>query len=81
MGRTHWDPIVRSVYIIYSCLTDVCLQAKYVTRFLRPDQGKIDVGFFAHPTLVEAVELKAITGPLSIAAAGESVPSNQRLQA
>jgi hypothetical protein len=32
--------------------------------------GKIDVGFTAHPTMVEAQELQGIEGPLSIAAAG-----------
>jgi hypothetical protein len=32
---------------------------------------KIDVGFVAHPTALEAEELKVVTGPISIAAAGE----------
>ena len=31
-----------------------CLGAKYVIRHLRPDQGKIEVGYCAHPTLVES---------------------------
>ncbi|KAJ5168623.1 uncharacterized protein N7482_004217 [Penicillium canariense] len=46
-----------------------CYGGKYVCRYLRP--GKLDVGFTAHPTMVEAGELKGIEGPLSIAAAGE----------
>jgi hypothetical protein len=31
----------------------------------------LDVGFIAHPSLVEAEELKAIQKPLSVAAAGK----------
>lgn len=46
-----------------------CFGAKYVTRFLK--NGQIDVGYVAHPSFVEADELKAIQGPLSISAAGE----------
>lgn len=44
-----------------------CFGAKYVTRFLK--DGQLDAGYFAHPSFVEADELKAITGPLSISAA------------
>ncbi|KAF7591375.1 hypothetical protein BBP40_001601 [Aspergillus hancockii] len=43
-----------------------CFGAKYVTRFLK--NGKLDVGFNAHPSFVTHEELGAITGPLSIAA-------------
>ncbi|KAJ0419037.1 dienelactone hydrolase [Aspergillus carlsbadensis] len=46
-----------------------CFGAKYVVRFLNPDQGKLDVGFVAHPSLVANEELEAIKGPLAIAAA------------
>ncbi|RHZ60718.1 dienelactone hydrolase family protein [Aspergillus thermomutatus] len=46
-----------------------CFGAKYVVRFLRPEEGKFDAGFIAHPGFVELEELCAITGPLSIAAA------------
>lgn len=46
-----------------------CFGGKYVCRYLKP--GKLDVGFTAHPTMVEPDELKGIKGPLSIAAAGE----------
>ncbi|KAG8623444.1 hypothetical protein KVT40_008420 [Elsinoe batatas] len=45
-----------------------CFGAKYVVRFLAENKG-IDVGYVAHPSFVEADELKAIKGPLSIAAA------------
>ena len=45
-----------------------CFGAKYVARFLAAGKG-IDVGAMAHPSFVEAEEVKAITGPLSIAAA------------
>ncbi|KAF9774373.1 hypothetical protein IL306_007638 [Fusarium sp. DS 682] len=43
-----------------------CFGAKYVVRNYK--EG-IDVGYVAHPSFVEEDELKAITGPLSIAAA------------
>jgi dienelactone hydrolase len=48
-----------------------CFGGKYVCRYLKP--GKLDAGFIAHPTMVEPGELKGIEGPLSIAAAGESL--------
>ncbi|KAJ5174358.1 Protein AIM2 [Penicillium canariense] len=44
-----------------------CFGAKYVTRFLK--NGKVDVGFVAHPSFVTHEELGAIEGPFSIAAA------------
>lgn len=46
-----------------------CFGAKYVVRHLLPASGKIDVGYVAHPSFVDAEELEAIDGPLSIAAA------------
>jgi dienelactone hydrolase len=45
-----------------------CFGAKYVARFMASGKG-IDVGAMAHPSFVDADELKAITGPLTIAAA------------
>jgi dienelactone hydrolase len=45
------------------------VQAKYAVRLLQP--GLCDVAYVAHPSFVEAEELQAIKGPLSIAAAGE----------
>lgn len=59
-----------------------CLGAKYVIRFLRPNQGKIDVGYCAHPSLVEPQELQEIQGPLSISAAetDEIFPAEKRHQ-
>lgn len=44
-----------------------CFGGKYVARYLRP--GQIDVGYTAHPSHIEADELKSISGPLAIAAA------------
>lgn len=44
-----------------------CFGAKYVARFLK--KGSLDVGYMAHPSFVEDIELEAIEGPLSIAAA------------
>jgi len=45
-----------------------CFGAKYVVRYLKP--GDLDAGFVAHPSYVDMDEMKAIQGPLSIAAAG-----------
>ncbi|KAL9069656.1 MAG: hypothetical protein Q9157_006084 [Trypethelium eluteriae] len=44
-----------------------CFGAKYVFRFLK--DGLIDAGFVAHPSFVDAEEVKSITRPISIAAA------------
>jgi len=46
-----------------------CFGAKYVIRHLRPEQGKIQVGYCAHPSFVESQELQEIQGPLAISAA------------
>jgi dienelactone hydrolase len=40
-----------------------------VVRHLRPDLGKLDAGYTAHPSFVDEEELKDMKGPLSIAAA------------
>lgn len=69
------DPVVHSVLThmreSLQCqrigLVGYCFGAKYAIRFLKPGFG--DVGYVAHPSFVEAVELKNIKGPLSIAAA------------
>ncbi|KAA6413374.1 MAG: hypothetical protein FRX48_03120 [Lasallia pustulata] len=45
-----------------------CYGAKYVIRGLK-EGGGVDAGFIAHPSLVDVEELKAIRGPISIAAA------------
>lgn len=47
-----------------------CFGAKYVVRHLRPDHGKIDVGYCTHPSLVEKNELQEIKGQFAISAAG-----------
>ncbi|KAF4174502.1 hypothetical protein CNMCM8694_008834 [Aspergillus lentulus] len=59
-----------------------CFGAKYVVRFLKPEEGKVDVGYIAHPGFVELEELSAITGPLSIAAAetDDIFPTSKRHQ-
>lgn len=44
-----------------------CFGGKYVCRWLK--EGKVDAGFTAHPSFVEADEVRGIEGPLSIAAA------------
>jgi dienelactone hydrolase len=45
-----------------------CFGGKYVCRYLK--DKRVDAGFTAHPSFVTAEELAAISGPLSIAAAG-----------
>jgi dienelactone hydrolase len=45
-----------------------CFGAKYVIRNLK--KGVTDAGYIAHPSFIEADEVKGIQGPLSIAAAG-----------
>jgi dienelactone hydrolase len=57
-----------------------CFGAKYVIRHLRPEFGKIDVGFVAHPSFVDEAELMDIKGPLAIAAAetDEIFPKEKR---
>ncbi|RHZ55169.1 uncharacterized protein CDV56_106812 [Aspergillus thermomutatus] len=47
-----------------------------------PEEGKVDVGYIAHPGFVELEELSAITGPLSIAAAeaDDIFPTSKRHQ-
>lgn len=45
-----------------------CFGAKYVARFL--NKGQVDAGFVAHPSFVDDEEIKGMTGPFSIAAAG-----------
>ncbi|RMZ92024.1 hypothetical protein DV736_g753, partial [Chaetothyriales sp. CBS 134916] len=45
-----------------------CFGAKYAVRFLK-GHDQIDAAFVAHPSFVADEEIKAITGPLSIAAA------------
>ena len=52
-----------------------CFGGKYVVRNLQGEGNKLDVGYIAHPSFVEADELKAIEGPLSISAAGKSQSS------
>jgi dienelactone hydrolase len=54
-----------------------CFGGKYVCRWLKP--GKIDVGFTAHPSFVDAEEVKGLQGPLSIAAAGTFYLSSSAL--
>lgn len=56
-----------------------CFGAKYVARFMTGGKG-IDVGCMAHPSFVDDAEIKALTGPLSIAAAetDEIFPTEKR---
>ncbi|KAI2603430.1 alpha/beta-hydrolase [Hypoxylon fragiforme] len=48
--------------------TGYCFGGRYTFRVLAEGKG-VDVGFAAHPSLLEDAEISAITGPASIAAA------------
>ncbi|KAB8298238.1 hypothetical protein EYC80_001973 [Monilinia laxa] len=72
---TYVDPIVEKTieYLKSKGYTKIgavgyCFGAKYVARYLAEGKG-IDVGYVAHPSFIEEDELRAIKGPLSIAAA------------
>ena len=79
------DPIIDSCLVEmrtkYGCekiaAVGYCFGAKYVVRHLRPDEGKIDVGYVAHPSFVQEDELRDIKGPLAIAAAGKHRPGTK----
>lgn len=47
-----------------------CFGGKYVARFLAKGKG-VDVGYTAHPSFVDEEEIKGMTGPFSVAAAGK----------
>jgi dienelactone hydrolase len=50
-----------------------CFGGRYVCRWLKSGglkEGGLDAGFIAHPSFVLADEVRAVNGPLSIAAAG-----------
>ena len=73
------DPIVDSLIVELRTKYKVkklgavgyCFGGKYAVRHLRPDAGKIDVAYTAHPSFVDEEEVLDIKGPLSIAAAEE----------
>lgn len=46
-----------------------CFGGKYVVRYLQTGAGRVDAGYIAHPSFVMADEVKAMKGPLAIAAA------------
>lgn len=43
--------------------------SKFVVRFLRAGEAKVDVGYIAHPSFLMADEVKEMKGPLAVAAA------------
>lgn len=77
------DPIIESVIKVLReemgvkklAAVGYCFGGKYVCRWLREGEGKIDVGYVAHPSFVDKQELEDVNGPLSIAAAGMSLSS------
>lgn len=72
------DPIIESVIKVLRGEMGIkrlgavgyCFGGKYVCRWLREGESKVDVGFIAHPSFVDAEEVEGVQGPLSIAAAG-----------
>jgi dienelactone hydrolase len=75
------DPIISSVIDVLRGKMGIkkiggvgyCFGGKYVCRWLK--EGKLDAGYVAHPSFVDVDEVQGIQGPLSIAAAGASLPS------
>lgn len=75
------DPIIESVVKVLREEMGVkrlgsvgyCFGGKYVCRWLSEGQGKVDVGYVAHPSFVDREEVQGVQGPLSIAAAGKSL--------
>ncbi|KAI0150487.1 dienelactone hydrolase [Xylariaceae sp. FL1272] len=61
--------------------TGYCFGGRYAFRMLAAGKG-IDVGFTAHPSLLEDGEIEAITGPVSVAAAeiDSMMPPERRAQ-
>lgn len=56
--------------------TGYCFGGRYAFRVLAEGKG-VDAAFAAHPSLLEDAEIEAITGPASIAAAGEFLPTKE----
>ncbi|KAI1505067.1 dienelactone hydrolase [Biscogniauxia marginata] len=61
--------------------TGYCFGGRYAFRVLAEGNG-VDVGFAAHPSLLEDAEINAITGPFSVAAADgdDLMPPERRAQ-
>ena len=59
-------------------VTGYCFGGRYAFRFLQEGRGA-DIGFAAHPSFLQDSEVRAIGGPASIAAAGESCKSCSEL--
>jgi dienelactone hydrolase len=83
-GPAQTDPIVEAVIKDMKTNQGVkkigavgyCFGAKYVARFMTGGKG-VDVGYMAHPSFVDVEEIKALTGPLSISAAGKEMLQNK----
>jgi dienelactone hydrolase len=45
-----------------------CFGGKYVPRWLKAEEGTVDVGFIAHPSNLMETELEGVRGDLGIAA-------------
>ncbi|KAH6662648.1 Alpha/Beta hydrolase protein [Plectosphaerella plurivora] len=72
------DPVVETTInyirnklgVKHVAVTGYCFGGRYAFRFLAKGRGA-DVGFAAHPSLLQDDEVLAIDGPASIAAAGK----------
>lgn len=60
-------------------VTGYCFGGRYAFRFLHEGRGA-DIGFAAHPSFLQDSEVLAISGPASIAAAGESCNSRFEIE-
>ncbi|KAK4237936.1 protein AIM2 [Achaetomium macrosporum] len=78
-NTTTTDPIIASTIAYLRTHLNVsriaapgyCFGGRYAFRFLAADRGAngIDVGYAAHPSLLETSEIGAIAGPVAVAAA------------
>jgi dienelactone hydrolase len=74
------DPVVETTInyirnklgVKHVAVTGYCFGGRYAFRFLAKGRGA-DVGFTAHPSLLQDDEVLAIDGPVAIAAAGELI--------
>ena len=73
------DYVRNEVGVSKVAVTGYCFGGRYSARFLAEGKGA-DVGFAAHPSMLEDGEIAAIRGPLSIAAAAsdELLPPTRR---
>lgn len=87
-GPAATDPIIASTVaylrdqlgVTRIAAPGYCFGGRYAFRFVAPGRG-VDVGYAAHPSLLESGEIAAIAGPVSIAAADGDTLFNAQARA